>query len=143
MATFDAMSREVCTAKRDVTATPLQSLVLLNDPQFVEAARVLAERLLRPPAVSASGAHRLDAAARNREAFRRLIGRVPDRDEAAILSRLFDEQRALFAAHPKEAVKLSKVGTSPADPAIPPADLAAMTSVVSAIMNFDEFIVVR
>ena len=50
MATFDAMSREVCTAKRDVTATPLQSLVLLNDPQFVEAARVLAERLLRPPA---------------------------------------------------------------------------------------------
>ncbi len=121
MATFDAMSREVCTAKRDVTATPLQSLVLLNDPQFVEAARVLAERLLRPPAGSpptvaptddaptgdaaAAGlvprnAHRLDAAARNREAFRRLIGRAPDRDEAAILSRLFDEQRALFAAHP-------------------------------------------
>ena len=46
MATFDAMSREVCTARRDVTATPLQSLVLLNDPQFVEAARVLAEQLL-------------------------------------------------------------------------------------------------
>jgi hypothetical protein len=138
MATFDAMSREVCTAKRDVTATPLQSLVLLNDPQFVEAARVLAERLLRPPS-----AHRLDAAARNREAFRRLIGRAPDRDEAAILSRLFDEQRALFAAHPDQAAKLAKVGASPTDPTIPPADLAAMTSVVSAIMNFDEFIVVR
>jgi Protein of unknown function (DUF1553)/Protein of unknown function (DUF1549)/Concanavalin A-like lectin/glucanases superfamily len=137
MATFDAMSREVCTAKRDVTATPLQSLVLLNDPQFVEAARVLAARLLRPPSP-----HRL-AAARNRDAFRRLIGRAPDRDEDAILLRLFDEERALFAAHPDQAAKLAKVGASPADPTIPPADLAAMTAVVSAIMNFDEFIVVR
>lgn len=139
MATFDAMSREVCTAKRDVTATPLQSLVLLNDPQFVEAARVLAEGLLRPPPNNT----RLDAAARNREAFLRLIGRAPDPEEAAILARLFDEQRALFATHPDQAAKLAKVGDSPADPTIPSADLAAMTSVVSAIMNFDEFIVVR
>lgn len=139
MATFDAMSREVCTAKRDVTATPLQSLVLLNDPQFVEAARVLAEHLLKPPANGA----RLDAAARNREAFRRLIGRAPDREEAAILAQLFDEQRALFAAQPDQAVKLARVGASPADLSIPAPDLAAMTSVISAIMNFDEFIVVR
>ena len=154
MATFDAMSREVCTAKRDVTATPLQSLVLLNDPQFVEAARVLAERLLRPTAVSSTDgaaaagrvpprSHRLDAAARNREAFRLLIGRAPDRDEAAILARLFDEERALFAAHPDQAAKLANIGASPTDTTIPAADLAAMTSVVSAIMNFDEFTVVR
>jgi hypothetical protein len=64
MVTFDAMSREVCTAKRDVTTTPLQSLVLLNDPQFVEAARHLAETVMKQ---SPS-----DGAARTRTAFRAL-----------------------------------------------------------------------
>ncbi len=67
MTTFDAVSREVCVARREVTVTPLQSLVLLNDPQFVEAARVLAEQLVRT--------YPRDPAARHREAFRRLIGR--------------------------------------------------------------------
>ena len=92
MLTFDAMSREVCTARRDVTATPLQALVLLNDPQFVEAARVLAEQ--RAETFSES-----TRAARNREAFRALIGRQPDETEARILARLFAEQRDLFASN--------------------------------------------
>ena len=135
MLTFDAMSREVCTAKRDVTATPLQSLVLLNDPQFVEAARVLAQRLLRR--------YPHDAAARNREAFRSLVGRPPDEAEAKILATLFDEQRDLFARNADDAAKLLTVGESPADATLPPVDAAAMTTVVSAIMNFDEFVVVR
>jgi hypothetical protein len=135
MLTFDAMSREVCTAKRDVTATPLQSLVLLNDPQFVEAARVLAQRLLRR--------YPHDTAARNREAFRSLVGRPPDEAEAKILGTLFDEQRDLFARNADDAAKLLKVGESPVDAALPPVDAAAMTTVVSAIMNFDEFVVVR
>ena len=135
MLTFGAMSREVCTARRDVTTTPLQSLVLLNDPQFVEAARVLAEHTWRRfPA---------DGAARTRLAFRALVGRSPDSVEAAILDRLFREEDAEFASHPDAAAKLLAVGESQRDPALPAAELAAMTTVVSAILNFDEFVVLR
>ena len=135
MVTFDAMSREVCTAKRDVTATPLQALVLLNDPQFVEAARVLAERLLKRMPAS--------AADRNREAFRALIGRVPDEAEARILAQLFAEQKSLFSSHPADAIRWLSVGESAWDETLPRAEFAAMTTVVSAIMNFDEFVVLR
>ena len=135
MITFDALSREVCTARREVTTTPLQSLVLLNDPQFVEAARKLAERaLVRFPA---------DPIARNRLAFRALTGRAPDSAETAILHRLFDEQRILFAAHPDDAAKLLGVGESKPEPALATSELAAMASVVSAIMNFDEFLMIQ
>lgn len=135
MVTFGAMSREVCTAKRDVTTTPLQSLVLLNDPQFVEAARVLAEHAWqRFPS---------DGRARNRLAFRTLVGRSPDAVEAAILERLFREEHAEFRRDPDAAAKLLAVGESQRDSALPPAELAAMTTVVSAIMNFDEFVVLR
>ena len=135
MVTFDAMSREVCTAKREVTTTPLQSLVLLNDPQFVEAARRLADTVLKQ---SPS-----DEAARTRAAFRALIGRLPDETEGRILSRLFKEQQAVFAAHPDDALQLVGVGESRRSADVPPVDLAAMTTVVSAIMNFDEFLVMK
>jgi hypothetical protein len=135
MVTFDAVSREVCTARRDVTATPLQSLVLLNDPQFVEAARVLAAELLTR--------FQNDEAARNREAFRALIGRVPDDTESGILARLFAEQKDLFVRNSGDAAKLLAVGESKADATLPRADFAAMTTLVNAIMNYDEFVVVR
>ena len=135
MITFDAMSREVCVAKREVTSTPLQSLVLLNDPQFVEAARSLASNLLREfPS---------DAAARHRAAFRALLGRLPDRTEETIVDRMFEEQREIFARLPDDAARLAAVGESRADGTLPHVDLAATTVVVNAIMNFDEFIVLR
>ena len=135
MIMFDAVSREVCTAKREVTATPLQALVLLNDPQFVEAARGLAERLLRR--------FPTDQGARHREAFRALTGRPPDEIEGALLTRLFDEQKELFAQNLDQAVKFVDVGDSAFDDTLPRADLAAMTAVASAIMNLEEFVVVR
>jgi len=109
--------------------------VLLNDPQFVEAARVLAEHVWqRFPS---------DGPARNSLAFRALVGRPPDPIEAAILERLFREEDADFRSHPDAAAKLLAVGESRRDPALPAGELAAMTTVVSAIMNFEEFVVLR
>jgi hypothetical protein len=135
MLTFDAMSREVCTAKRESTATPLQSLVLLNDPQFVEASRVLSEKLLKQ--------FPKDESTRNREAFRTLTGRVPDKAEAKILAQLYAEQKAEFAKNPEGAKILLNTGESKRDESLPPVEFAATTTLVNAIMNFDEFVVER
>ncbi len=135
MTAFDAVTREVCVARREATVTPLQSLVLLNDPQFVEASRVLAQRLLER--------HPWQARDRHRDAFRALIGRSPDDVEAGILDRMFEEQRQWFAQHPADAVKYVNVGDSTPDPSMAPAELAALTAVVNAIVNFDEFVVLR
>lgn len=135
MLTFDATTREVCTAKREVTTTPLQALVLLNDPQFLEAARVLATHLL--------AAHPNDANARAREAFRRLTGREPDAVEAGILARLNTEQEAWFREHPDAATEFLNVGEAPRDPNLPIAELAATTVLASTVMNHDDFIMKR
>ncbi len=135
MTTFDAVSREVCVARRDVTVTPLQSLVLLNDPQFVEAARVLAEGLVRQ--------WPNDARARHHEAFRRLVGREPDAGQAEILAQAFDEQRRFYAADVTAAEAVARVGQAPRDVTLSAPDVAATTSVASLIMNFDSFVVIR
>jgi len=125
MLTFDAAERAVCVVKRQSTSTPLQSLVLLNDPQYIEASRVLATRLLRGDDAIAT-------------AFRMATSREPDNRERAILSQLFEEERARFAAAPAEAEALLGVGAYGVDPAADPIDLAAMTVVVSTILNMDE-----
>jgi len=135
MLTFDATSREVCTAKRETTTTPLQALVLMNDPQFVEAARVLGERLLKE--------HPTDVAARVRGAVQALAGRVPDEKELTILQQLFEEQRSFYAKESEAADKLLATGESKPDESLPHAEFAATTMLVSAVMNFDEFIMER
>ena len=135
MLTFDAVTREVCTAKRETTATPLQALVLLNDPQFIEAARVLGEKLLK--------GFPNDVSARAQVAFKKLIGRAPDEEELKILAQIFTEQKDLFAKDEAAAKKLLATGESKFDEKLPPADFAATTLMVNAIMNFDEFIVER
>jgi hypothetical protein len=135
MLTFDAITREVCTARRETTTTPLQALVLLNDPQFIEAARVLGQSLLKefPD----------DENARATLAFKKLVGRAPDDAEAKILGEIFTEQKDIFTKDETSAKKLLATGESKYDSKLPPADFAATTLMVDAIMNFDEFIVER
>ena len=135
MLSFDAVTREVCTAKREVTATPLQALVLLNDPQFLEAARLLAEKLLlSSPA---------DLDTRINQGFRTVTGRTPNARELAVLRRLYDEQRNHFTADPASATKLLKVGERSVDATLSPTDLAATAVLVSTLMNHDEFVMKR
>ena len=120
MSAFDAPSREVCTVRRAVTNTPLQALVLLNDPTFIDAARALAERALR----EAEGTD-----ARIALIFRRATGRRPSTSEAAILRRLLDGRLAAYA---KDVAAARALAGSP--------ELAAWTLVASAVLNLDETI---
>ncbi|HEY1170479.1 MAG TPA: DUF1553 domain-containing protein [Verrucomicrobiae bacterium] len=135
MVSFDATTREVCTAKRETTSTPLQALVLLNDPQFVEASRVLAEKLVK--------AEPLAVEKRIVNGFRLLTSREPDKAEVKILQELFAEQKARFAKNTEAAQKLLKTGEAKADATLDVADVAATTMLVSVVMNFDEFVMKR
>jgi Protein of unknown function (DUF1553)/Protein of unknown function (DUF1549)/Concanavalin A-like lectin/glucanases superfamily/Planctomycete cytochrome C len=128
--TFDAADRSVCTARRQTTSTPLQALVLLNDPTIVEAARFLGQRMLKE-----GGQTRAEQAA---WIFRTVTGRRPSEKERAILISLFDEQKANFEKDPKGAEKLLAVGDSPNDPKLNRIELAAATTLALAILNHDE-----
>ncbi|MCB1231470.1 MAG: DUF1553 domain-containing protein [Verrucomicrobiae bacterium] len=132
MVTFDATSREVCTPKRESTATPLQALVLMNGPQYVEAARALAERLWKEMPESATDDDRLV------RAFRLCTSRHPDASELQVLKQLLSEQREHFTAQAGEAAKLLKVGNRAADPSIPSVELAAWCVASEALLNYDE-----
>ena len=131
-ATFDAPNREVCTFLRQRTQTPLQSLVLMNDPAFVEAARGLAQRvLLEEPT---------DLDRRLVRAFRHTLGRKPQPDEVAVLKQTHEQQLARFQADPAAAKALIAVGESKAPESSDPAALAAMTAVANVLLNLNETI---
>ena len=132
---FDVPKRVVCVARRDTTNTSLQALVLLNGPQFVEAARVLAEKLH----VDLGGERDAIIAA----AFRRLTSRAPDPTEQKILARLYDEQLVHFRAHPDAAAAGLAVGETPRATTQPAPDNAAAPTLVNTLMNHDAFAVKR
>jgi len=134
MLTFDAPSREVCTAKRETTSTPMQALVLLNDPQFLEAARVLAQRVWKELP---------DDASRLRSLFREVLGRDANDREGKVLMRLLAEQREGFRQRPEAAARFVGIGESTRDESFPPTELAAATVLVSTLMNHDEFVMKR
>ena len=130
MLTFDATTREVCAVKRQTTATPLQALVLLNDPQFVEAARGLAQRALNEC--------RSNLDDRLTYVFRTLTGRRPGPRELATLEALYRDQYDEFRAGRSDPSKLLALGDAPLDPTLDPAECAAMTVLAQALLNYDE-----
>ena len=127
---FDAPSREFCTVNRPRTNTPLQALVLLNDPTFVEAARVFGQRIMKVQADSVEE--------RCSFAFRAAVARQPSSEEVAVLSQLFRQQRQHFRQHPDEANKLIAQGEAAREKALNVVDHAAWTALASIILNLDE-----
>ena len=130
--TFDATSREECTVNRVSSNTPLQALVLLNDPIFVEAARVFAQNILK------KGGPALDE--RIDWAFMRAVSRKPNPAERQILVELYRKSLAEFTAQPQSALQLIRTGEAPLDNALEPRDLAATMTIARAILNLHETI---
>ncbi len=127
---FNAPSRESCTVRRERTNTPLQALATLNDPQFIEAARVLAQQAY----AAANGRHALalDALAQH------ILARPLQPAELAELALTLDALLDFYTAQPDEAAKLIAVGDSPVPGDLPPPQLAALTLVANELFNLDE-----
>jgi hypothetical protein len=127
MTLFDAPNREVCTVTRERTNTPLQALVLLNDPQFVEASRALADRISSESTVEE----------RINKGFRLVLSRQPSRDEKNVLVQLYEKELAFFQEDPLRAEEFLAVGDY--EPTYAgQEELAALTVVANTLYNMDE-----
>ena len=129
---FDAPDREFCTGSRARTNTPLQALVLMNDPTFVEAARFLAQRMIKE-----GGAESAD---RIRVAYRLATSREPNQTELAVLGDAAKAQLEECRGRPADARALLAVGEGGYDPSLDPVELAAWANIASVILNLDETI---
>ena len=132
MAAFDAPEREFCTVKRSRTNTPLQAFVMLHDPQFVEAARKLGERMLNET--------KGNARRRLAHGFELCLARQPSAEELNFLHQALKERLSSFTTDTESAKKLLAVGQSPVPDDIAAAELAAYTTVARIILNLSEFI---
>ena len=132
MMVFDAPMRESCRVRRERTNTPLQALALLNDVQYIEAARHLAGRMMKEGGVNAAG--------RLAFGFRLATARLPDQPEAEVLRRLYEDQVRTFQQDPEAAKKLIALGDSRPDASLDASDLAAWTMVANTLLNLSETI---
>ena len=125
---FDSSARQTCRVRTAVTSSPLHALTMLNDPTWVEAARVLAQRVTKEQTTDE---------ARLARAFARVLGRAPAGAEPALLAKMLAHQRAVYAADAKAADALLAIGESKRDAAIPAAEHAALTATCLALYNLD------
>lgn len=134
MTVFDAPTREVCRARRDKSATPLQALVLFNDPQFLEAARVLAERLVRE--------HPADDVGRVKLACRLMTGREATSGECAVLAGLLEDQRRYFSEAVADAERLRREnGEAPVAEDLPAVEVAATAMLARALLGYEDGVI--
>jgi hypothetical protein len=129
--TFDAQAREVVCTKRARTNTPLQALVTMNDPQFVEAARKLAERAIK---AAPDDPGRIDFMAKN------TISRGLSAEEQPAFTKSLETFRGHFSAHADDATALLTTGESPVDASLPTADVATWTMIANQFLNLDEYV---
>ncbi len=129
---FDTSNRQACRVRQTPTSTPLHALTTLNDPTWVEAARVLAERCLLETA---------DTDSRLTAAFRRVAGRVPSAADLKVLRRLLQRQQSLYESDPEAAKVLLTTGAAPRSSTIGAVEHAAWTAVCLALLNLDEVLV--
>lgn len=132
LTTFDAPGREFCTVRRSRTNTPLQALLLLQGPQYVESARHLAARMMR------EGGRGLES--RLKYGFEIATARLPEQQEIEILKSLYQERRRAFQENPAAARKALEVGESPLEPDLDPIELAAWMEIARLLLNLDEVI---
>jgi hypothetical protein len=137
MLNFDASERHFCSVKRQKTSTPLQALVTLNDPQFVEASRILAQNAMENEAL------KQETEAILSYFFKSVVGRAPSKEEAKVLKDLYLQEQGYFKTNPAKSVELLRTGDSPFNKKLPSDQLAAFTVVASTIMNFDEALIKR
>jgi hypothetical protein len=126
---FDVSNRQTCRVRSTITSTPLHALTTLNDPTWVEAARVLAEDSIQTSST-------LDD--RLQHAFRRVIGRPATERDLEVLRRAWETQRALYVQDPAATAALLTIGASMRDELLDPLDHASLTAVCLAILNLDE-----
>ncbi len=135
MSTFDAPNRDACTVRRARTNTPLQALVTMNDPVYVEAAQALARRVVRD-----GGATPAEKAA---YAVRTTLTRPPTDAEVSRLAKLYADARVDLRQRPREASQLATNPLGPLPAGLDAADAAAWTTVASVLLNLDEMFMKR
>ncbi|HMQ46854.1 MAG TPA: PSD1 and planctomycete cytochrome C domain-containing protein [Saprospiraceae bacterium] len=132
MMAFDAPTRDFCVVKRQRTSTPLQALVLLNDPQIIEACRVLAYRSVET--------NETDQDRQIEFMFQLATSRSPDHQEKQTLLELLQQEAARFESNQEEAKAFLAIGQYPQKNLLPDAEMAALVVVANAIFNLDETI---
>ncbi|MBT8043308.1 MAG: DUF1553 domain-containing protein, partial [Verrucomicrobiae bacterium] len=125
----NAPVREISCVRRELTNTPLQAFVMMNDPQFVEASRKLAQRAMKE---GQTNTERINIIATS------LLARSVSNDELKVIQHTYDRAKEKFTSEPETAEKLIHVGDSKPDPSLPAPELAAWTIIANQILNMDE-----